>query len=191
MSNTIEILGDKNAVASIVHRTISGDFVDDEITQIGKRAFYYCTSLSTVSFPMVTMVSNFAFQQCTGLLAAYFSNVTTIGSQAFYNCTSLSFVDIPKVTDIGHTAFGNCSSITYVYLGKINHIGAYAFNNCSKLSVAVVGVDTSSVCTLDMSNAFYNTRSNLVIYVPSSLYSLYVSAPQWNLISTKIASYTG
>lgn len=189
MRNTIEILGDDSAAAQIIAHTISGEFIDDEIIKIGARAFGSCVNLSSVSFPMATEISSAAFYGCTGLLTAVFPNATKIGGNAFYGCTSLSDVDIPKVTNIESTAFGRCASLTYVYLGDVTHIGAYAFNDCTNLSVAIIGVNSSLVCSLDMSNAFYHTSSNLIIYVPSSLYSLYVSAPQWTLISAKIRSY--
>jgi hypothetical protein len=64
------------------------------VTSIGEQAFYYCTSLTSVT------ISN---------------SVTTIGDEAFYLCSSLTSVTIPNsVTNIGSLAFSDCNDLTSV-----------------------------------------------------------------------------
>ena len=59
------------------------------VTFIGYRAFYYCTSLTSIII---------------------YDSVTSIGDSAFYYCTSLTSITIPdSVTSIGDWAFYNCS----------------------------------------------------------------------------------
>ena len=55
------------------------------VTSIGERAFFGCTSLTSVKLP---------------------GSVTSIGSRAFYNCKSLTSISFPdSVTSIGSSAF--------------------------------------------------------------------------------------
>ena len=69
--------------------------IPDGVTRIGERAFYYCTSLTSVTIP---------------------NSVTSIGDGAFASCTSLTSVTIPNsVTYFGEWAFDDCTSLTDVY----------------------------------------------------------------------------
>ena len=62
---------------------------------IRNRAFYNCTSLSSVTIPnSVTTIGDGAFHSCTSLSSVTIPNsVTTICNRAFYNCTSLSNIN--------------------------------------------------------------------------------------------------
>ncbi|MEE0916663.1 MAG: leucine-rich repeat domain-containing protein, partial [Alistipes sp.] len=62
---------------------------------IGDSAFWYCSSLTSVTIP---------------------NSVTEIGDSAFWYCSSLTSVTIPNsVTTIGNYAFFDCSSLKSVY----------------------------------------------------------------------------
>ena len=82
---------------------------------IGERAFYACSSITSVEIP---------------------DSVTYIGDYAFYACSSLTSVEIPKsVTYIGERAFSSCISLTNVeILTNFATIRAKAFSNCDSLS---------------------------------------------------------
>jgi hypothetical protein len=65
------------------------------VTSIRDVAFYYCTSLTSVTIP---------------------DSVTSIGSAAFSYCSRLTSVTIPNsVTYIGDSAFAGCASLTGVF----------------------------------------------------------------------------
>jgi hypothetical protein len=67
----------------------------NSITNIGSRAFTYCTSLTSATIG---------------------DGVTSIGDQAFQYCTNLISITIPYgVTNIGFGAFSICYSLTGVY----------------------------------------------------------------------------
>ncbi len=90
--------------------TISGAYtVKPETKIIAGAAFWYCTSLTSVTIPnSVISIGDHAFNECTSLTNVTIPNgVTNIGDDAFYGCTSLTSITIPdSVTGIGEFAFG-------------------------------------------------------------------------------------
>ena len=74
--------------------------------RIGNRAFYGCSSLTSIEIP---------------------NSVTSIGDEAFRGCSSLTSIEIPNsVTSIGDRAFNGCSSIKSMTIGTgVLSIGAY------------------------------------------------------------------
>ena len=65
-----------------------------DVTSIGYRAFYDCTSLTSVTIPnSVTIIEQSAFSDCSGLSSVIIPNsVTSIGWYAFQYCSSLNFI---------------------------------------------------------------------------------------------------
>ena len=113
-------------------------FLGEGVTSIEDRAFYNCTSLTSVTIP---------------------SSVTSIGSSAFYNCTSLTSVTIPEgVTSIGSYAFEGCRGLTSVTIPEgVTSIGSSAFYNCRGMtSVTIPSSVTSIGYNAVKSNFFFN-----------------------------------
>ena len=82
-------------------------------TTIGERAFYNCTSLTSIEIP---------------------DGVTSIGGSAFYDCTSLTSIEIPdSVTSIGNGVFEDCTSLTSITVNAITppELGSLGLDNCS------------------------------------------------------------
>ena len=128
------------------------------VTSIGNYAFYFCSSLTSVSIPEgVTIIGNNAFGGCSSLTSVSIpKGVTTIGSSTFNYCSSLSSVSIPEgVTTIGNNAFGGCSSLTSISIPEgVTTIDSYAFYNCNSLTsvsipdgVTTIGNDAFSGCS--------------------------------------------
>ena len=105
-------------------------------TIIGNYAFGSCTHLTTISFPMVTTIGNGAFGYCYSLITASFPAATTIGNSAFVYCHSLITASFPAATTIGYDAFHGCYSLTTISFPMVTTIGISAFNGCYRLTTA-------------------------------------------------------
>ena len=116
------------------HLKIRRIIIGDGVTTIGRCAFIYCSTPTSVTIP---------------------NSVTTIGSHAFFGCSALTSVTIPNsVTEIGYSTFGDCSALTSVTIpNSVTTIGNHAFYNCSALtsvtipnSVTEIGYNTFKYC---------------------------------------------
>jgi len=187
-------------------------------TYIGNSAFTWCSNISNISFPACTSIDNGAFAGCSSLTEADFHVCTSIGNDAFTGCTSLTEANFPVCTNIGSSAFMGCTSLTSVsfpactsiginvfgycafseiYLPSCTYIRNGAFSPCFYLrSLYLLG---PSVCTLEGEGVFagspisgYTQYTGGVygsIFVPPSLYSQYISAPNWSKFSNRIVPY--
>ena len=81
--------GDKHYFGNLtIPSSIKVNEVDYSVTSIGDKAFYKCSSLTSVTIP---------------------NSVTSIGNEAFKDCSYLTSINIPNsVTNIGDGAFDNC-----------------------------------------------------------------------------------
>ena len=71
-----------------IQEKITYEGVDYPVESIGDYAFYYCSSLTSITIP---------------------NSVRSIGKEAFYNCKGLTSITIPNsVTNIGEAAFAAC-----------------------------------------------------------------------------------
>lgn len=200
-------------IEGIIDRTAkSVDLSETNITQIGNYAlsnfdtvysFFFPNSLKKFNFASCS--SNSYLNRITGI-----ENVTNIGSNAFSGCSRLSLSELPEgLNSIGTYAFRSCSSVSITRLpagireitegafnyctgienitfaGNISKIGNYAYNQCSKLS-KIVFPNNSAVPTLSSTNAFQNTSSELIIYVPDALYDTWIVATNWATYASKI-----
>ena len=111
--------------------------IPDSITSIGESVFWECSSLGDVKIGNgVTSINQSSFCGCTSLSNVIIgSSVSVIGQGAFSSCKSLSNITIPdSVTHIANYAFNWCSSLTNVTIGKcVSNIGSYVFSGCSSL----------------------------------------------------------
>ena len=150
-----------------------GDVVIPEgVTSIGYRAFYYCSSLTSIVIPeSVTSIGDSAFYGCSSLASVVIpEGVTSIGDEAFYYCQSLTSVVIPEgVTSIGGEAFKYCSSLTSVVIPKgVKSIGNWAFSGCSSLASVVIPEGVTSIG----GGAFWDCSSLTSIVIPEGVTSI-------------------
>ena len=142
---------------------------DGSVTSIGDRAFYNCTSLTSITIPdSVTSIGRYAFYGCTSLTSITIpDSVTSIGRYAFYGCTSLESMTIPFV---GATLNGTSNT----HFGYIFGASSYSDNDDyvpSRLkSVTITG---GSSIRFD---AFYYCDSLTSVTIPDSVTSIGSSA---------------
>jgi hypothetical protein len=134
------------------------------ITTIGPGAFFYCTSLETVSLPAATTIGEMAFGACVSLETLSLPNATTIGEEAFSFCMFLKTLNLPKATSIGESAFASCDSLETVNLPAATTIGDWAFRFCSSLQTLHLPAAPPALGGVVFENAPTGT---LTIHVPS------------------------
>lgn len=124
----------RNVIKSII--------IGDSVTSLGKKAFFGCSTATSITIPNgITSVGDYAFVDCGRLTSIPIPNsVTRIGIAAFYKCKSLTSFTIPdSVTSIEGSTFFNCQSLTSIAIhNRVASFGAGAFTNCISLtSVAI------------------------------------------------------
>ena len=159
------------------------------VTSIGEYAFYYCSSLTSITIPnSVTSIGDRAFWNCDNLTSITIPNsVTRIGKAAFHWCTSLTSITIPNsVTSIGYNAFSYCSSLTSITIpNSVTSIGENAFSSCDNIKTMVVRSGNTVYDSRNNCNAIIETATNTLIagcqntIIPSSVTSIGRGAFYW------------
>jgi len=136
-------------VASKGCETLVGITIPDNVTSIGRAAFYGCTKLASVIIPnRVTTIEDQVFEGCTSLTSVIIpSSVTRIEDRVFFECTSLTSVTIPNsVTRIGEYAFICTSLASVTFQGTISslHIRAFYAGLSEKYLAEGIGTYTTT-----------------------------------------------
>ena len=139
------------------------------VTTIGEKAFYNCSSLTSITIPnSITSIGNCAFAKCSRLTSITIPNsVTSIGREAFYNCSSLESITIPNsVTSIRGYTFYKCSGLTSITIpNSVTSIGNYTFANCSRLTSITIPNSVTSIGA----SAFRQCNSLTSVTIPNSV----------------------
>ena len=144
-------------------------FIPNSVTNIGKYAFWGCSSLTSIIIPnSVTSIGDNAFSYCDDLTSIIIPNsVTSIGNSTFYWCPSLTSVDIGNsLTSIGIATFSCCGSLTSITIpNSVTSIGHLAFYYCDDLTSIII---PNSVMSIGDS-AFYCCRSLTSVDIGNSV----------------------
>lgn len=116
-------------------------------------------------------------------------NVTSVRRSTFAY-TRIKKAVFPNVTSLARDAFSN-SALQVADFGKLTSIAEYVFDYCGSFTTLVIR--SNSVCALNNTNAFRNTKfrngTGGTVYVPRDLVSSYESATNWSsLESTTFAA---
>ena len=126
--------GGEDVAKKIVDRTISGEFIANDISIVGSYAFYWCSSLQCATFQNATFIGDFAFISCTALESINAPSVTIIKSSAFAYCSSLMEASFPLATEIHYGAFSNCKILSNITAPSATLVSMYAFAGCTSLT---------------------------------------------------------
>jgi hypothetical protein len=154
---------------------------DGEVTEIGERAFFDCSSLTSITIPNnVTVLRNSAFANCSSLESVFIPNgVRSIQDGTFSSCTNLTSVSIPdSVTSIGYGAFSHCSNLSSVTLSNsVTSIDYNAFWGCSSLVFITIPTSVKYIGN----EAFSNTNLRYITYKGTqSEWSAVKKGSDWN-----------
>ena len=112
---------DNTVLNSILNRSILGDYVNDDSTEVGSYAFAHCTHLTSVTFTKVTKISEYAFCFCRSLESISLPEVKEIERYSFGWCSSLKSISIPStIQSININAF-NGTGITTINIVIFGH----------------------------------------------------------------------
>lgn len=194
--------------AFITH-TISGDYVNDRVTQVRYGTFYEDTNLTSVSFPNVTNVESYAFYKCTSLANidipklqsasqytfAYtkpssinFPLLETISTYTFAYITVPCSVNLPSLKTTSNSSFRDSKGISRVDLAIATKIDNLCFYYCNNLETLILR-KSDAICTLQNTNAFTGTKiasGTGYIYVPDNLVEEYKVATNWSSFASQI-----
>lgn len=151
---------------SIITRSFSGAFIDNEITSIGRVALAFSTGITSI----------------------HCANVTSCGNEAFRNCSALTTVVLPKCTSLAQSAGTTCANLKSVDILGSSSAGlnaAQIFASSTVLDTLIIRAN--NVSKLNNINVFTNTpfasgNTGGTLYVPSALIASYQSATNWSTI---------
>lgn len=131
---------DNTVLNSILDRSISGDYVNNDLTEIGPCAFSYCKNLTSATFKKVTKIGNDAFFYCSSLESISLPEVKEIYGDAFRLC-NIKSISMPKVEMLGNEydsgIFSYCPMTVINIPSTIKSICENAFNG-SKLTTITI-----------------------------------------------------
>lgn len=137
---------DNTVLNSILDRSISGDYVNNDLTEIGRYAFDFCDNLTSATFTKATKVDSSAFSDCRSLESISLPEVKEIEQSAFAYCSSLKSISMPKIEILSNNSsywgiFDYCGMTTINIPSTIQSIGSSTFENTK---ITTINIDRSA-----------------------------------------------
>lgn len=174
---------------SLVERSISGEFVNKSITEIGEYAFQGCTNMTSANIPAVTSIGVRAFDGCSKLETVTVNSVVSVGERAFNDCNKLVEVDFPAtLTTIGSEAFFNCKALETVVFRSTTKVacGTTPFGQCGIVNGTGYMYVPTAVLDEYKTASFWKTYA--VQYRAIEDYPETVGRFTWEAVANNIAS---
>ena len=174
-----------------------------KVTSIENGAFYYCSSLTSITIlDSVTSIGDYAFIGCSGLTSITVSDnnkyYKSIDGVLFdkdvqkiiaYPCgKSSNYYTIPdSVTSIGGIAFRDCSSLESITIpDSVTYIGSYAFYGCSSLTSILI---PNAVTSIGDYAFFYCTSLTSITVSDNNMYYKSIDGVLFDKNVQKIIAY--
>ncbi len=113
----------------------------NKLKKIERSAFYWCTSLRTVTkMTGLIEIEDWAFNSCVALSDIDFDKLEIIGEGAFIDCESLRSISMPSIRRIGQNAFNFCGLTDVMFGQGLEGIEMqeFAFADCTSLRLIVI-----------------------------------------------------
>ena len=132
------------------HKYIKKIVVNKGITEIGDRAFEYCSNVTTYTIPStLKTIGVYAFGYCKGL-TAFIANrgLQSIEDSSFLGCSALASVTLNEgLESIGNTAFSRCTELTsFVIPASVVSCGYAPLGRCTTLESISVADGNKNFC---------------------------------------------
>lgn len=153
---------DNTVLNSILDRSISGNYVNNDLIEIGSYAFFGCGYLISATFAKATKIYIGAFGNCMSLESISLPEVKEINASAFTSCP-LKSISMPKIEVLGHDdewwgIFDSFCEITTLNIpSTIKSIGKHAFDGSNITTINIARhVDSISGSPWGATNATVN-----------------------------------
>ena len=123
--------------------------VSEGITEVGERAFYWCTNCTSVTLP---------------------SSLTAIREYGFNNLRALQYITLPENLQIIEScAFSECAALKSITLpDSVHTVGSSAFSNCPGLTSATLSAGMTKV----PNSMFFNDKKLQTVVIPEGITSI-------------------
>lgn len=146
--NDIQTQGsqDNTVIYSILDRSISGNYVNDDLTEIGEYAFASCTNITSATFTKLAKIRDAAFYYCRSLESISLPEVKKINERTFNYCP-LKYLSMPKIEVLGsdndHSGIFDfhCEMTTINIPSTIQSIGKNVFKYSN---ITTINIDRSA-----------------------------------------------
>ena len=171
---------------AIVDGSFTGEYRDEELTEIKTGAFARCKQLTGLDLPNATVFGTSFASECTSLTDVYLPKLANAYDQSpqneFSYCTALERLRLPKLGYTGwHMVYG-CTSLRHVDQGEALYL--LDLSTCPQLETVILR-RTSSVVTMqntsNISSSCPIARGEGYIYVPRDLVDKYKVATNWSV----------
>lgn len=151
----------------------NGELITGQAQKDNENALLEKTISGTYINNNVTAVRSYAFERQTNITKVVLPNVTTLGANAFLGCTNLEEVNLPNVATIGSYAFSSDSALTEFIGPKVKTFQptnqySRAFLNCINLKKVSLPVYTKTGSGTILRQIFKGCKSLTTVELPNT-----------------------